>query len=106
MEGELDEKDKEYERRLRTMRQELERMRPIYEAKSKDPELAKRVNQLEQEVINTKNYYQKRIRELEEKRGFKIESVVEPKVEQSKVKEVKSALKKPLVVDPEVEQAA
>jgi|LakMenEpi03Aug12_release.lakeMendotaPanAssembly.Ray.scaffolds.fasta_scaffold2511071_1 hypothetical protein len=44
LEGELDEKDKEYERRLRTMRQELERMRPIYEAKSKDPELAKRVN--------------------------------------------------------------
>lgn len=47
LEGELDEKDKEYERRLRTMRQELERMRPIYEAKAKDPELAKRVNQLE-----------------------------------------------------------
>jgi len=44
LEGELDDKDKEYERRLRTMRQELERMRPIYEAKSKDPEMAKKVS--------------------------------------------------------------
>ena len=57
--------------------------------------------------MNTKSYYQKRIRELEDKYKFKIpsEAVTEqPKVEQQKVKDVKSALKKP--VDADVEQAA
>lgn len=57
--------------------------------------------------MNTKSYYQKRIRELEDKYKFKIpsEAVIEqPKVEQQKVKDVKSALKKP--VDADVEQAA
>jgi len=60
-------------------------------------------------VVSTKNYYQKRIRELEDKYKFKIGGPIEGVTEQTivveKVKEVKSALKKP-TVDANVEQAA
>ncbi len=59
--------------------------------------------------MNTKNYYQKRIRELEDKYKFKMGGSIEGVTEQTKVvekvKEVKSALKKS-TVDPGVEQAA
>lgn len=55
--------------------------------------------------MNTKSYYQKRIRELEDKYKFKMGGPIETVVEQPKVKEVKSVLKKPSV-DADVEQAA
>ncbi len=72
MEGELDERDKDFERRIRALRQEQERMRQVYENRAQNPAEAKRVNELEQEVLRTKTYYQKRIRELEDKYKFKV----------------------------------
>ena len=49
------------------MRQELERVKQNYENKaSKTPE-AKKVKQLEEELQKTKDYYNKRIREIEDK---------------------------------------
>ena len=49
------------------MRQELERVKQNYESKSlKTPE-AKQVKQLEEELQKTKDYYNKRIREIEDK---------------------------------------
>jgi hypothetical protein len=60
-------------------------------------------------VLNTKNYYQKRIRELEDKYKFKMGGPIEGVTEQpkvvEKVREVKSVLKK-TTVDADVEQAA
>lgn len=70
LEVELDEKDKEFERKIRTLRQETERVREQYEAKQGKGPDAKRVTELEQELENTKQYYQKRIREIEDKYKF------------------------------------
>lgn len=67
LEVELDEKDKDYDRKLRTMRQETERVREGLEGK-KGPE-AKKIAELEKEIESTKAYYTKRIREIEEKAG-------------------------------------
>lgn len=67
LEVQLDEKDKEFERKLRTLRQETERVREQYEAKQGKGPDAKRVAELEGELEQTKLYYQKRIRELEDK---------------------------------------
>ncbi len=72
LEGELDERDKDFERRIRALRQEQERMKQIYENRAQNPAEAKKVNELEQEVQRTKTYYQKRIRELEDKYKFKV----------------------------------
>ena len=47
-------------------------MRQVYENRAQNPAEAKRVNELEQEVLRTKTYYQKRIRELEDKYKFKV----------------------------------
>lgn len=47
LEGELDEKDKDFEKRVRALRQEQERMRLIYEQRAANPIEAKRVNELE-----------------------------------------------------------
>lgn len=59
--------EKEFEKKLRTMRQELERVKANYESKAgKTPE-AKQVKQLEEELQKTKDYYNKRIREIEDK---------------------------------------
>ncbi len=57
LEAELDEKDKEFERKIRTLRQETERVREQYEAKQGKGPDAKRVIELEQELENTKLYY-------------------------------------------------
>lgn len=63
----MDDRDKDFERRIRTLRQEQERMRQIYEQRSANPTEAKKVNELEDELKKTKVYYQKRIKELEDK---------------------------------------
>lgn len=68
----MDEKDKDFERRIRTLRQEQERMKQIYENRAGNPAEARKVNELEQEVQRVKTYYQKRIRELEDKYKFKV----------------------------------
>lgn len=52
------------------MRQEQERMRNIYEERAKNPADAKKVNELENDLQKTKEYYIKRIRELEDKYKF------------------------------------
>lgn len=57
LEAELESKDKEFETRLRALRQEQERMRLIYEQRSANPAEAKKVTELEQEVTRTKQYY-------------------------------------------------
>ena len=72
MEGELDERDKEFERRIRALRQEQERMRQVYEERAANPHEAKRINELESELQRTKAYYHKRIREIEDKYKFKV----------------------------------
>ena len=42
-------------------------MRQVYESRAANPTEAKKVNELEDEIVKTKEYYHKRIRELEEK---------------------------------------
>ena len=66
----MDDRDKDFERRIRTLRQEQERMRQIYESRSANPTEAKKVNELEDELKKTKVYYQKRIKELEDRYRF------------------------------------
>jgi hypothetical protein len=39
----------------------------MYEERSKDPNAQKMITQLEQELQKTKSYYNKRIREIEDK---------------------------------------
>lgn len=53
--------------KLRAMRQEQERIKAQYEGKSGLTQDAKRVRDLEDELQKTKTYYNKRIREIEEK---------------------------------------
>lgn len=72
MEAELDERDKDFERRIRSLRQELERMKGIYEERSKNPAEAIKVNELEDELSKTKAYYNKRIREIEDKYRYRV----------------------------------
>lgn len=64
---ELEVKDKEYERKLRAMRQEQERMKLLYDQRAGQSEEAKQVAALEEELKKTKTYYNKRIREIEDK---------------------------------------
>ena len=47
-------------------------MRQVYEDRAKNPTEARKVHELEEEVSRTKSYYQKRIRELEDKYKFKV----------------------------------
>lgn len=64
---ELEVQDKEFERKLRAMRQEQERMKQIYDQRAGQSEDAKQVAVLEEELKKTKTYYNKRIREIEDK---------------------------------------
>lgn len=64
-------------------------MRLIYEQRSANPAEAKKVTELEQEVLRTKQYYQKRIRELEDKYKFKVSLGTEESLGTEKVVEVK-----------------
>lgn len=66
----MDEKDKEYERKLRTLRQEAERVKEQYETKKVATNEAKKIKELEQEIETLKTYYNKRIREIEEKAKY------------------------------------
>ena len=66
----MDEKDKEYERKLRTLRQEAERVKEQYESKKVATNEAKKIKELEQEIDTLKTYYNKRIREIEEKAKY------------------------------------
>jgi CHAT domain-containing protein len=68
----IDEKDKDYEKRLRALRQEAERVKEQFEGKKGTSVEAKKVAELEKEIETTKNYYLKRIRELEDKYKFKV----------------------------------
>lgn len=72
LEGEIEEKDKDFERRIRALRQEQERMRQVYEDRSANPAEAAKVADLEKELQRTKDYYHKRIREIEDKYKFRI----------------------------------
>ena len=66
----MDEKDKEYERKLRTLRQEAERVKEQYESKKVATNEAKKIKELESEIDTLKTYYNKRIREIEEKAKY------------------------------------
>jgi len=57
---------------MRALRQEQERMREVYEDRAANPSEAKKANELEKELQRTKEYYHKRIRELEDKYKFKV----------------------------------
>lgn len=46
-------------------------MKGIYEERSKNPAEAVKVNELEDELSKTKAYYNKRIREIEEKYRYR-----------------------------------
>ena len=67
LELELESKEKEYEKKLRTMRQEQERIKAIYEERAGNSGDSKLVKDLENELEKTKSYYNKRIREIEDK---------------------------------------
>lgn len=67
LEAELESQDKEFERKLRAMRQEQERIKAGYEARAGNSGDSKLVKELEAELEKTKSYYNKRIREIEDK---------------------------------------
>ena len=67
LEAELESQDKDFEAKLRSPRQELERQRQKYERRAANPGEAKRVNELEDELIKQKSYFTNRIKELEER---------------------------------------
>lgn len=95
LEGEIDEKDKDFERRLRALRQEQERMRQVYEDRAANPAEAAKVNDLEKELQRTKDYYHKRIRELEDKYKFRVNIGVQEAVDKPKGKKEDAKDKKP-----------
>lgn len=95
LEGEIDEKDKDFERRLRALRQEQERMRQVYEDRAANPAEAAKVNDLEKELQRTKDYYHKRIRELEDKYKFRVNIGVQEAVDKPKSKKEDTKDKKP-----------
>ena len=64
---ELESQEKEFEKKLRTMRQEQERIKERYASVQGKSEEAKQAQLLEEELQKTKTYYTKRIRELEDK---------------------------------------
>lgn len=68
LEGELANRDEEFDRKLRTLRQEHERMRTLYEKKQGLSADAKRVAELETELDKQKTYFIKRIKEIEDKK--------------------------------------
>lgn len=52
------------------MRQEQERMKQLYDQRAGQSEEAKQVKVLEEELKKTKTYYNKRIREIEDKHKY------------------------------------
>ena len=48
----------------------MERQKQVYEDRAKNPQDARRINDLETELQRTKDYYLKRIREIEDKHKF------------------------------------
>lgn len=66
----VDEKDKDYEKKLRTLRQEVERVNDNGSKKGANTVEAKRIKELESEIETIKAYYNKRIREIEDKYKF------------------------------------
>jgi small-conductance mechanosensitive channel len=86
LEGELEERDADFEKRLRSLRQEQERMRAVYENRAANPHEAKKVNELEDELQKTKTYYHKRIRELEDKYKFNAGKDIKKTVGETKLK--------------------
>lgn len=63
----MEEKDKEYERKLRTLRQEAERVKEHYDAKRVKTNEQTKIKELENEIETLKAYYNKRIAEIEER---------------------------------------
>ncbi len=72
LEFQLDEQDKEYEKKLRTLRQESERIKDVYEGKKTQGPEAKKIAELEKEIETTKAYYNKRIKEIEDKYKYRV----------------------------------
>eukprot|EP00347_Sterkiella_histriomuscorum_P002106 403369452 len=107
LEIELENKDREFEKKLRTLRQEQERMKQLYEKRQGQTPESKRILELEEEIQTTKNYYNKRIREIEDKYKFRIPDKEEKKTVQSKPptlqkglkdnKQVKTSNKQPII---------
>ncbi len=81
-------------------------MRLIYEQRSANPAEAKKVTELEQEVLRTKQYYQKRIRELEDKYKFKVSLGTEESLGTEKVVDVKVETKTKVVQAKEVKKVS
>jgi chromosome segregation ATPase len=67
---ELENQEKEFEKKLRTMRQEQERIKARYESVQGQSAEAKQAKLLEEELQKTKAYYTKRIREIEDKHKY------------------------------------
>jgi hypothetical protein len=58
-------------------------MRQVYEDRAANPAEAAKVNELEKELQRTKDYYHKRIRELEDKYKFRVNIGVQEPVEKT-----------------------
>lgn len=71
LEFELKQAEDDFDKKMRTMRQEQERMKGNYERRIQQTPSGKEVQKLNQELENTKNYYNKRIKELEAKQPGK-----------------------------------
>ena len=67
LEAQLESQDKDFEKKLRAMRQEQERIKEMYEARAGNSGDSKIIKELEKELEKTKSYYNKRIREIEDK---------------------------------------
>lgn len=76
----MQDQEREYEKRLRTLRQEQERVKEMYEKRQGQSPEAKRVQELEEELQRTKNYYNKRIREIEDKYKFRVPDKEDKKI--------------------------
>lgn len=67
LEYELQMAEENFDKKLRTMRQEQERMKGNYERRIASTPTGKEVQKLNQEMETMKTYYEKRIRELDQK---------------------------------------
>ena len=73
---ELETREADFDKKLRTMRQEMERIKAQYDQRAGQSAESKLVKQLEKDLEDTKNYYNKRIREIEDKYKYGKQSKV------------------------------
>ena len=83
LEYELESQEKEFEKKLRTMRQEQERIKDKYQGMAGKSAEAKQAQLLEEELQKTKAYYTKRIREIEDKYMYGMGKTPVPKSSRS-----------------------